>query len=334
MRTRTYTVSYLLGLAILLFGTSIVFAQAQPVPIGPEVKKTLSSVVGVAAFVPAQSRTASILGRARRGSGVVVAENLVLTVGYVILEASNVVVFAEEDQPVKAEVVAYDSHSGLGLIRTTEPLSSPSIVLGDSDTLGPMSPALVASFGTPRVVSPTIVVARDEFTGYWEYLIDRAITTTPAYPGYAGASLLGPTGDVLGIGSLQMQFDEENTANLFIPINDVKTILSQLLERGKIERPARPWLGAYAAEREGQVVIVQVADDSPAFRADLIVGDKILAVGKTQVHTLSEYFRALWALGPAGVIVPLTIDGLTGRLDVEVPSVDRQAWYDAVAPTL
>jgi S1-C subfamily serine protease len=171
-------------------------------------------------------------------------------------------------------------------------------------------------------------VARQEFAGYWEYLLPDAIFTAPAHPNWGGTALLGARGELLGIGSLQLHHETATgrivPLNMSVPIDHLKPILDDLLRHGRVERPARPWLGLYAREDEDdQVVVIGLASRGPAAKADLHVGDVVHAVAGEAVTSLASFYRAIWALGSAGVDVPLTLEREGDRFDVRVASGDR-----------
>ena len=137
------------------------------------------------------------------------------------------------------------------------------------------------------------IVAKQEFAGYWEYVLDEAIFTAPAHPNWGGTALIGPAGDLLGIGSLQLQHAAEKGAaqniNMMVPIDLLKPIFDDLLKFGRRNAPSRPWLGFYATEVENRLVIVGLADRGPAKRADLRTGDIVLSVAGKEVHDLAEH---------------------------------------------
>jgi S1-C subfamily serine protease len=223
--------------------------------------------------------------------------------------------------------LAYDQETGFGLVQALAKLDLPALPLGDS-TMIPLDEKVVigGAGGRQRSVAAR-VVGKQEFAGYWEYVLDEAIFTAPAHPFWGGTALIGPGGDLLGIGSLQVQQSRGNgrteQLNMMVPIDLLKPILDDLLTLGRRNAPPRPWLGLYAAEVEKHVVVAGLADRGPAQQADLQTGDIILAVAGAEVSDLADLFRRIWALGQAGVEVPLRIhrDGRT--FEVRVASADR-----------
>ncbi|MET0746290.1 MAG: S1C family serine protease [Microvirga sp.] len=289
----------------------------------------LGSVVGLRARIPSDAFTAETLGTERSGQGVIIRpDGLVLTIGYLIAEAEEVWLTTIDGRVVPGHALAYDYASGFGLVQALGSLDHPPLPMGDSRRLTPGEHVVVGGAGGRAHSLTAQVVARQEFAGYWEYLIEDAIFTAPAHPNWGGTALIGNRGDLLGIGSLQLQHQAEGgqvvPLNMMVPIDLLKPILDDLLTHGRVRRPSRPWLGLYAQEDEGdQVVIVGLAGEGPAQRAGLRASDVVHAVGGESVTSLAAFYRAIWALGQAGVDVPFTLEREGDRFDVSVTSADR-----------
>lgn len=314
----------IVGLLALALAVPPAAAQAT----APQAAATnpLNAVVGVRAKVPPSARTAQTLGAEREGGGVVIgADGLVLTIGYLIMEAVETEIVERDGAVVPAEVVAYDYDTGFGLLRPLGTLRATPIELGDSTDLPEKTRVLVAG---PDGPSPAVVVSRREFAGYWEYLLPDAIFTSPPYRSFGGAALIGADGRLLGIGSLIVA-DAANPGetlpgNMFVPISALTPIMENLLREGRSARSARPWLGLYTQELRGHVFINRVAPGGPAERAGVPANAVVMAVGGRSVSNLAEFYRAVWALGDAGVQVPLTLlDSSLGAREVVVTSGDR-----------
>jgi S1-C subfamily serine protease len=234
-------------------------------------------------------------------------------------------------------VLGYDQETGFGLVQALAHLDLPVLPLGrSSDAEVGMRVVVAGSGGRSRSVAARII-AKQEYAGYWEYLLDEAIYTAPAHPFWGGTALIGPAGDVLGIGSLQIQAvstdpamplphrqRQSDDANMIVPIDLLKPIFNDLATIGRPNRPARPWLGLYATEIGTSVALLGVAGRGPAHEADLREGDIVLAVAGRPVSSLAELFRRIWALGDAGVEVRLTINREGRTFEVGVPSTDRR----------
>jgi S1-C subfamily serine protease len=203
----------------------------------------------------------------------------------------------------------------------------PALAFGQSAKISVGERVVVAGAGGRHHSVAARVAAKQEFAGYWEYVLDEAIFTAPAHPNWGGTALIGPAGDLLGIGSLQLQQAVDKGAaqniNMMVPIDLLEPIFDDLLKFGRRNAPSRPWLGFYATEVENRLVVVGLADRGPAKRADLRTGDILLAVAGTEVNDLATLFRRIWAQGQAGVDVPITVyrDGET--MDLRIKSSER-----------
>jgi len=305
--------------------------QPRPNDYDYDLDAALSSMVAIRAQIPHDAFTAGVLGTERAGHGVLIRANgLVLTIGYLITEAESVWLQTGNGHTVPGHALAYDHETGFGLVQALAPLDMLPLPLGHSGDASVGEYVVVGGAGGRQRSVAARIVARQEFAGYWEYVLDDAIFTAPAHPHWGGAALIGPKGDLLGIGSLQLEQrrapDVVQHINMIVPIDVLKPVLEDLLAYGRPNRPPRPWLGLYAAEIEDRVVIVGLAEGGPAQRADLRQGDIILAVGGVEVAALLALFRRIWSLGPAGVEVPLTVlrDGET--IELHVTSGDRNAY--------
>ena len=275
--------------------------------------ETLDAVVKVRAQVPAGARTAASLGPLREGSGVVIDSNgLVLTIGYLILEASHVQITDSAGRTVPARILGYDHATGFGLLRARSALGGARpLPLGLSEKLDRGAEVLILSYsGNGPSGQGAYVVSRREFAGYWEYLLDRAIFTAPHHASFGGAALIDRGGSLLGIGSLQVPEaipGQPVPGNMFVPIDLLKPILSDLTLKGRSGARPRPWLGAQMGEAGGHVVVRRVSRGGPAARSGLQAGDLVAGVGGVAVEGLADVYRKIWALGAPGVTVPLNI---------------------------
>jgi S1-C subfamily serine protease len=288
--------------------------------------RVLSSVIGLHSIIPSDAFSADNLGTERAGNGVLIDDGLVLTIGYLITEAEAVWLHLGDGRVVQGHALGFDAETGFGLVQALgrvdlDPLplgSSSAIQIGDRVVLG-------GAGGRTRSVASQIA-ARQEFAGYWEYLLDDALFTYPSHPNWGGAGLISDRGELIGIGSLQLEREHEGKSehvNMVVPIDLLKPVLDDLKKFGRVNKPARPWLGMFSAEIEDKVVVVGISAKGPAARAELKAGDVILAVKGETITNLAQFYRKLWSLGPAGVDVPLTVyhEGVT--FDVVLASTDR-----------
>jgi len=283
--------------------------------------------VGLRAMVPADAFTAETLGTERSGNGVLIREGVVLTIGYLITEAETIWLHLADGRAVPGHVLAYDQETGFGLVQALGRLELPVLPIGRSKSAKVGDAVVVAGAGGRKHSVVARIAAKQEFAGNWEYVLDEAIFTSPAHPFWGGTAMIGRDGELLGIGSLQVQQMREigtpEPLNMIVPIDILKPILEDLLTLGRPNHPPRPWLGLNAAEIEDKVVVARVSNGGPARRANLRAGDVVLAVAGAEVSELAGFFRKVWSLGRAGVEVPLTIyrDGRT--FEARVTSGDR-----------
>jgi len=291
--------------------------------IGFDMGLLLDAVVGVKAEIPEQAFTANTLGTTRAGSGVVLDDRgTVLTIGYLVTEAHSVFLTTHAGRVVQAVVLAYDQATGLGLVKALGPLGSKGVRRGDSRLCEAGDQVYLLGQGGLAHALSARLADRRPFAGYWEYLLEAALFTTPVHPHWSGAGLFNDRGELIGIGSLLVQ-DVLNED--VVPIEVLDPILDSLISTGQSGLPPRPWLGLYAGEVDDQVVVGGLADNGPARKAGIKQNDLILDVAGTRVHSLATFLRAVWALGPAGVSVPLTLGRDGELLQVRIASVDRNA---------
>ena len=295
-----------------------------------DLEAMLSSLVNVRCFVPEDALTAPILGTERMGNGVVIGDRgVVLTIGYLVTEAQTMWITDRRGAAVPGHVLGYDQESGFGLVQALQPLSAPAMELGVSADCDVGDPVVIAGHGGADELVTGRIIAKREFAGYWEYVLDEALFTAPAHPNWGGAALVGPDGRLLGVGSLLVQTvsssGEKAGANMVVPIDLLKPILEDMKSFGRPNRPARPWLGFLVQDVADNLVVASVYDGCPADKAGVEVGDLVVEVAGEPIDGLAELFRKVWGIGPAGSAIPLTImrDGETHHVVLE--SVDRDA---------
>lgn len=294
--------------------------------LGFDLEHAMDAVVAIRARVPDDAFTAGTLGTDRGGSGVVIdTAGVVLTIGYLITEATEVWITTRSGTVVPGYALAYDQPSGFGLVRALGALAAPAIERGRAGGRGEGERVYMLGHGGRRHALKARIRSRREFAGYWEYLLEEAIFTGPAHPEWSGAALLDDAGKLIGIGSLltEEQGDDAAQANLSVPIDLLEPILDSLLATGASGLSPRPWLGLYAGQSDGRLVVGGVVSGGPAERAGVRPGDLILDVAGQRVAALAAFLRAVWALGQAGVAVPITLARDGDLLRVKVASIDR-----------
>ncbi len=317
-------------LTIGLFCGTVVPARAQQPSqaASPTLDELVSAVVRIKTFMNPDARTGETLGREREGTGIVIDNNgLVLTIGYLMLEAHAAEVRTSDGRAVPADIVGYDHETGFGLLRAVAPIKARALAFGKAADVKQGDRVIIARHGGRDGLAPAFVASTREFPGYWEYLLDRAIFTIPAAANWSGAGLITREGKLVGIGSLVVGDapgeGDQVPGNMFVPIDLLPPILADLIATGRAARAPRPWLGVNILEIHNLLVVRRVTDNSPAAKAGVEVGDIIAGVDGKAAAGLADFYRKVWALGRAGVTVPLDVlqDGTKRRIDVR--SMDR-----------
>jgi len=305
-------------------------ARPNPEEYAFDLNAALDSVVSLRSQIPEDALTAGVLGTERAGHGAVIADDgLVVTIGYLITEAESLWITTGAGVTVPGHVVGYDQTTGFGLVQALQPMNVPTLPIGDSGTLQVSDPAILAGHGGRDYAVKTTLIAKREFAGYWEYVLDEALFTAPAHPNWGGAALIGNDGRLLGIGSLMVQqiteSGEQSGANMVVPIELLSPILEDLRMYGRRNGPARPWLGFLVQEVSHHLVVSGVYEECPAHDAGLQVGDVIQEVNGEPVSGLANLFRRIWETGEAGAAIPLTIMRNREPVAITVQSIDRDA---------
>lgn len=309
-------------------------AQPQQGQIGFDLDAALASVLQLRAEIPADAFTAETLGTERHGSAVLIdAKGLVVTIGYLIAEAETVWLTSHRNVAVPAHVLGYDFATGFGLLQLLGRVDLPALPIGSSAELTPGDALVLAAGGGQRAALTAKLLAKREFAGYWEYLLEEALFTVPAHPHWGGAACIDPSGHLVGIGSLLIQAEGGQqggaAGNMVVPIDLLPSVLDDVRAHGRVSRPPRPWLGLYATEASEQVVVVGVAPKGPAEQAGLEQGDIIQDVAGGEVTDLASLYRKVWSLGGAGVEIPMIIERDGRRRSICISSNDRERFLKA-----
>ena len=291
-------------------------------------EELVAAVVRIKTYINPDGQTVQSLGREREGSGVVIDEDgLILTIGYLMVEAHAAEITTNAGRTVPATVVGYDHETGFGVLRAIEPLKLKPLAFGRSAEINERDPVLIASYGGPAMVAPAYVVAKREFAGNWEYLLDEAIFTAPPHPAWSGAALISRDGRLIGIGSLIVGdtagTGEATPGNMFVPIDRLPPVLGDLIADGHVAGPARPWLGVAVDDVSGRLMVSRVTPGGPADVAGIRKGDEIVAVAGEPPRNLADFYRRVWATGAAGTTVPLDIAQGGAKRRIGVKSINR-----------
>ena len=292
------------------------------------IEELVSAVVRIRTHVNPEGRTVEGLGREREGSGILIDnDGLVLTIGYLMVEAYAAEVVDNSGRTVPASVVGYDHETGFGLLRTMEPLRLKPMPLGKSADVKERDPVLVASFGGPDMVAGAYVVAKREFAGNWEYMLDEALFIAPPHPAWSGAALINREGKLVGVGSLIVGDaaggSDKTPGNMFVPIDRLLPVLGDLISDGRVAGPGRPWLGVNTDELRGRLFVSRVTPGGPAEKAGLKRGDVVVGVNGEPPKNLADFYRKVWAQGAAGTSVAIDVLQDSQVRRVEIKSINR-----------
>jgi S1-C subfamily serine protease len=301
--------------------------QIKPKTLDFDLNQALDSLVFIRMEAFEDGLTAATLGTERNGYGVVISpDGLILTIGYLITEASKIWITTNKGVVLPGFTLAYDQTTGFGLIQPLGSLETPHLEMGTSALSDIPQKAYALGHGGLAHSMETQIIAKQEFVGFWEYLVDNALYTTPAHPHWCGAALVNERGELIGIGSLLVQQESKGEVvecNMFVPIDLLKPILDDLIQLGKTKAPPRPWLGMYTVEAEGQLIISFITPGSPAEKAGIKDGDQVIKVNEKRVFTLSQLWQTIWGLGEAGVKVPLSLARDGELISITPTSIDR-----------
>jgi len=328
-----------LALIALTVSCAAAFGQAQPGSPSPgrgsaaaprattgDLTRFNASVVRIDTRVPGDATSAQTLGPERVGTGIILDERTVLTIGYVTLEADAVMVTTASGKRIPASVAGYDHASGFGLVRTAVALDGKPMPLGDSDKVNERQRVLTLGHGEPEATE-IFVLSRKTFTAGWEYLIERPIFTFPPVNNWSGAALISEDGALVGVGSLIVNDAAANRSgvpgNLWVPVNLLKPIMADLLARGRRVEGVQPWLGMSTENVRGNLMVTRVTRNGPAENAGVSAGDIVVGVSGEKVAEQADFYRKLWKTGPAGANISLKLLRGGDVREVSVKSMDR-----------
>jgi len=306
-------------------------AQQQPAA-EKTAEEMLAAVVRVKMKAIPDARSNANLGEAREGTGVIIDERgYIVTIGYIVIEADSIEITTQDNRTLPATLVGYDHASGFALLKTSLPPGVKPMPMGAAAALAPRDPVMILPAGGREAASFAYVVSKRGFTGSWEYLLEEAIFTSPPMLQWAGAALVDREGRLVGIGSLLVRNaagpDAPLPGNMFVPIDLLKPILPDLIEKGRRNEPPRPWLGLATEEVQGHLFVTRVSPEGPAEKAGIRSGDIVLGVGSQPVKSHEELYRGMWSLGAAGTEVPLKVLQGADLREIRVRSIDRFQYF-------
>ena len=335
------TMRMLAGLAAALAASAVAAAdgthssargrQVQQLQAERDAEDVLAAVVRIKMTAIPNARSSATLGPTREGTGIVIDERgHIVTIGYIVIEADSIEITTQDDRTVPATLVGYDHASGLGLLRSSVPLGVKPMPMGQAADVAQREAVMVLPAGGREAASLAYVVAKRKFAASWEYLLDNAIFTSPPTLQWAGAALVSREGKLVGVGSLFVRETLDGSqapGNMFVPIDLLKPILADLIEKGKRSGPARPWLGLATEEMHGHLVVTRVSPDGPSDKAGVRTGDIVVGVGADPVKSHEELYHKVWGLGAAGIDIPLKVLQGVDMRELKVRSIDRFQYF-------
>jgi S1-C subfamily serine protease len=297
-----------------------------------DAQELLSAIVRVRMKAIPEARSSETLGDSREGTGVVIDDRgHIVTIGYIVIEADAIEITTQDELTLPATLVGYDHASGFALLHAALPVGVKPMQLGESAGLGVREPVMILPAGGREAATLAYVVSKRKFTGSWEYLLESAIFTAPATFQWAGAALVNRDGKLMGVGSLlvreSIEGGEQVPGNMFVPIDLLKPIVRDLIEKGRRSGAARPWLGLATEEVQGRLFVTRVSPEGPADKAGIRAGDLVVGVAGESVGSHEELYRKVWSLGAAGTEIPLRVLQGTSVREMKVRSIDRFQYF-------
>jgi len=310
---------------------NILLSDQKKISTEEDIRKIYQSIVKIDSIVPAEARTAKALGTVRGGNGVVIDDKHILTIGYIVVEAETITITLPNGGVVPAELIGYDHTTGFGILKTILPSKLSSLKIGDSDNLNKEETLYVLPYLSEGAPSAVKMVSRRSFTGWWEYFLDKPIYTHPMNSSFAGSALINEFGEILGIGSLYVSDAAAkgipSPGNLFIPINDLKPILDDLIVNGKRTSDVKPYMGLTSNDDNGKVMITRVNDDGPAAKAGFMENDIILKVNKINIPDTENFYKTVWSQGGPGTLLDFEIERNNQIISLKLTTMDRNDFF-------
>ena len=316
---------------ILLLSTNNSFSETKKLTTEEDILNIYKSVVKIDSIIPPEARTAQSLGTVRGGNGVVIDDKHILTIGYIVVEAETITITLPDGKKFPGELIGYDHTTGFGILRTIIQSDLTPLKIGNSDQLTKEDFLYVLPYLTEGRPSAVKMVSRRSFAGWWEYFLDKPIYTYPANSSFAGSALINEYGEVLGIGSLYVgdaaATGISSPGNMFVPINDLKPILDDLIENGRRTKDIKPYMGLTSSDNTGQVKITRVNDNGPAAKAGFSVNDTILAVNDEKINNIEDFYKVVWSFGGPGTKLQFDIERNQEKLNIELTTMDRNDFF-------
>ncbi|HEX4684781.1 MAG TPA: S1C family serine protease [Gemmatimonadaceae bacterium] len=271
--------------------------------------------------------------RARRripSSGVIWRDGLIVSASHTVRRDGTVSIILPDGDAAEATVVGRDANTDLVVLRSAD-LPAPAPVADEQErAVG----SLVLAVGRPgRNVSASFGIVSAVIDG-WRTPQGRRVDGVlrldlSVYDGFSGGPLVAASGRVLGVDNSALA----GGSAAALPASVIDSIIDDLLARGHVRRPfigvaVQPVSLSAATVARSQLatasalVVVSVADETPAERAGILVGDVLLRIDGRDLARPADLLDGLAAIGDGA---SATIDLLRGgdRKSLTVTPMDR-----------
>ncbi len=264
------------------------------------VEKVSKSVVNIASVRMLHDHMFRIFPVEGVGSGVVIDEKgFILTNNHVIDDAERLNVTLPDGKVLRGKVVGTDETTDLAVLKVESEQSLPATHLGDSDNLkrGQIAIAIGNPFGLPGgpTVTTGIVSSLNRSIQTKSGVLELIQTDAAINPGNSGGPLVNTKGEVIAVNTANMPYAQG--IGFAVPINTAKSILKELIEKGKV---TRPWIGVASIKVTPQLaryyrlpvtdgaLVARVEPYGPADDAGLRKGDIIEEIDGNMIKDPSQ----------------------------------------------
>ena len=290
-----------------------------------------NSIVSIHSKIPDEARTSKSLGTVRQGSGVVIDNKNILTIGYVVLEASEISIGLINGKKIPGRLIAYDFETGFGLVSPIVSTKLKSLKIGDSSKIKMDDSIFILPSPTMGIGSLAKMVSRRPFVGWWEYYLEKPIYTLPNNPAWTGAPLVNSQGEIVGIGSLFIRDAVSpeiiSPGNMFVPINLLKPIMKDLVKYGRRTSNINPYIGLSSDDNSGKIVVTKVSKDGPSYKVGIKPDDVITGVNGRLVNNLETFYKTLWSTRNYGAMIKVDINRNGKKMSFNIRSINRMDYY-------
>lgn len=240
------------------------------------------------------------------GSGVIFdSSGYIVTNYHVVQNAQAITVSLPDNRTMDGKVLGSDPATDLAVVKV-DAANLPAVTFGDSDSIMIGEPAI--AIGNPLglefhgSVTVGVISALNRTIEIGDRKFKLIQTDAAINPGNSGGALVNADGQVIGINSAKIAAAGVEGIGFAIPINSVRPILKELVEKGKV---TRSYLGIVALDRNSAanygyelnidhgVYVFRVQKDGPAYQADIEEGDIIVKINGTDINSVADLHSVL-----------------------------------------